>query len=237
MKELLFLELRSNLYGGRFAGACLLMVLAFLISLGMMYHEYVNLEKNHVDSLSMKSNEMFFDNFWYWKHEDGSTNNSNTVTWPMAKVKKPEPLLILSRGTTPITSQAAEFISKFPIFETTTNPEQEANLFKTLFPAPDLLLVVKVLVSLVALLFGYSIICGEREGGTLKLVFASGASRSATFIGKHLGGLISVCSAFSVAFLVYILALVLFTPVEFTGEVPIRIGLIFLTSLLFISVF
>jgi len=237
MKELLFLELRSNLFSGRFAGACLLMVLAFLASLGMMYHEYGNLERNYVDSLSLKANELFFDNFWYWEHEDGRTDDSNTITWPMAKVKKPEPLLFLSMGTTRITSQSTEFINKFPIIETTTNAEQEANLIKILFPAPDLLLVVKVLVSLVALLFGYSIICGERERGTLKLVLVSGTSRSSTFIGKHLGGLVSIWLAFSVAFLVYLLALVLFTPVEFGGEIPIRIGLISLTGLLFIAVF
>lgn len=213
------------------------MVLAFLASLGMMYHEYGNLERNYVDSLSLKANELFFDNFWFWKHEDGRTDVSNTLTWPMAKVKKPEPLLFISRGTTRITSQSTEFLNKFPIIETTTNPEQEANLFKILFQAPDLLLVVKVLVSLVAVLFGYAVICGEREKGTLKLILVSDASRSSTFIGKFLGGLLTAWSAFSVAFIVYLLALVMFTPVEFAGEIPIRIGLVFLTSLLFIAVF
>lgn len=113
--------------------------------------------------------------------------------------------------------QSVEFVATFPIVEITTKPDQEVNLLKTVFAAPDMLFIVKVLVSLLAILFSYNLICEERERGTLKLMLVNNASRRAIFGGKFLGGLFSIWMAFTVAFLVYLLALIFFTPVSLQG--------------------
>ena len=236
MKELFLREIMDKL-GGKFTAALLIMLAAFMVSLTMMNQEYSSRLENYNNSLSLPAKDLFFDNYWFWIREDGSKDESNTVTFPMGKVRRPEPLLFFSRGTDKITRQAVEFISKFPIIEPMIRPEQEANLLKLLFSAPDFLLVVKVLVSLLAILFGYTLVCKEREDGTLKLVLAASASRTSVFIGKYLGGLFSVWMAFTIAFLAYLLFLISFTPVDFSGEIPVRIGLIYLAGLLFISVF
>ena len=237
MFELFFHELRDSLFGGRLAVAFLVMLVAFLISLGMMSQEYENRLENYQESMSLSADDLFYNKVVYWVHQSGATDDSDTLTYPMGKVKKPDPLLFFSRGMDVDMCKAVEFVATFPIIDITYRPLQDANLLKILFSAPDLLFVVKVLVSLLAILFAYNLICEERERGTLKLLLASGSSRTAIFAGKLLGGLLSIWLAFTAAFLVYLLSLSLLTPVSLQGEMLARILLIFLTSLLHIAVF
>ena len=50
-----------------------------------------------------------------------------------------------------------------------SNEKQKSlnNLFK-LFTPPDLLYVIKVILSLCAMLFAFDMVCGEKEAGTLR---------------------------------------------------------------------
>ena len=237
MREIFRHELSDSIFSGRFLVAVLLMTATFLVSLGMMNIEYENRIKNYEESFSLPSNQLFWDRFFYWKFENGNTNNSDTITLPMGVVKKPEPLLFFARGLDKRMRQSVEFVATFPIVEITTKPDQEVNLLKTIFAAPDILFVVKVLVSLLAILFSFNLICQERERGTLKLMLVNNASRGSIFAGKFLGGMSSIWIAFTVAFLIYLLALLMFTPVTLQGEVPARIGMLYVTSLLYIAVF
>jgi ABC-type transport system involved in multi-copper enzyme maturation permease subunit len=237
MFEIFLHELRNNLFGGKSAVAFFVMLVAFLISLGMMSQVYQNRLENYQESLSLAANDLFYNKIVQWEAKNGDIESSDTVTYPMGKVRKPEPLLFFSRGMDTKMGQAVEFLSTFPIIDITFRPQQDANLLKILFTAPDLAFVVKVLVSLLAILFAYNIICEERESGTLKLLLAGGASRTSILVGKFLGGLTSIWLAFTAAFLVYILAITFLTPLALQGETPVRILLIFLTSLLHIAVF
>lgn len=236
MRTLFIHELRNNLFGGKVAVAFILMTIAFFVSLGMMAQEYDNRLANYNESLSMPGQDLFWDKVWFWQ-EDGSTDNSDTITLPMGVVRKPEPLLFFCRGLDKRMRQSVEFMATFPIIDTTIKPDQETNLMKLVFTAPDLLFIVKVVVSLLAILFSYNLMVEEKERGTLKLLLVHGASRGSIFAGKFLGGLTSLWVAFAGAFLVYLLALVSLTPVSLGGEVPIRLVFIFFASLLHIAVF
>ena len=237
MNQLFFHELRDNLQSGKFALAVVVMLIAFLISLGMMNQEYQGRLENYNASLALSGKDLFYNKIIYWEFSNGGFNSSDTLTFPMGKVRKPEPMLYFARGMDKMMRQSVEFFSTFPIIDVTVRPEQEANLFKTLFTAPDLLFMVQVLVSLLAMLFSYNLICEEKERGTLKLLLIAGHSRTVVFAGKFLGGLVSIWLAFSVCFLVYLTSLTFVTPFSLAGEIPMRILLIFLTSLLHITVF
>ncbi len=237
MIEIFLHELRNSIFNGKLAVAFVLMLAAFLVSLGMMSQEYNNRLANYEDSFSLPGDQLFWNKFFYWEFEDGRSTSSDILTFPMGMVKRPEPLLFFSRGLDKQMRQSVEFVSTFPIVNITVKPDQEVNQLKLIFAAPDLLFIMKVLVSLLAILFAYNLVCVEREHGTLKVLLVSGASRASIFGGKYLGGLFSIWTAFSAAFLVYLLALVFLTPVNLQGEMPIRIGMIFLTSLLHIAVF
>jgi ABC-type transport system involved in multi-copper enzyme maturation permease subunit len=56
--------------------------------------------------------------------------------------------------------------------------QQSVNLLFSLFTVPDMLFIIKVMLSLIALLFTFDTICGEKEQGTLRLLLASGGHRT-----------------------------------------------------------
>jgi ABC-2 type transport system permease protein len=57
-----------------------------------------------------------------------------------------------------------------------------------MFPLVDLVFVVTILMSLVALIFAYDAVSGEKEDGTLKLVLANGLARPKVILAKIAGG-------------------------------------------------
>ncbi len=78
--------------------------------------------------------------------------------------------------------------------------EQSVNRLFSLFIVPDMLFVVRVMLSLIALLFAFDAIVGEKEGGTLRLALASGGGRAALFFGKLLGRFALVFVPFAILF-------------------------------------
>lgn len=237
MKEIFLHEIRNNLFSGKLVIAFFLMLIAFLISLGMMSQEFDSRMANYNGSLSLPSKDLFWNKTFFWQFKDGGYSNSDTITWPMGLVKRPEPLLFFSRGLDTEMRQSVELVATFPIVDITKKPDQEVNMMRQIFSAPDLLFIMKVLVSLLAVLFSYNMIVEERERGTLKLLMVNGAGKASIFGGKFLGGMASIWVAFTAAFLVYLLCLIFFTPVTLQGETPARVGIIFLVSLLHIAVF
>lgn len=107
----------------------------------------------------------------------------------------------------------------------------------SLFAPPDLLYIVKALLSLIALLFAYDAVSGEKESGTLKMVLSGSLSRGEFAAGKLLGGLAAVLLPFFVLWvgMLILLAtrpLLAFTPAEFA-----RLGLMSLATVLYITTF
>ena len=65
-----------------------------------------------------------------------------------------------------------------------------------LFPPLDLSLVVGIVVSLIALVFTYDLIVGDKENGTLMLTLANSVPRHSVLYAKWLGSFISFLSGF-----------------------------------------
>ena len=237
MREIVLTEIRAAISGGGMLVAFLLMTTAFLISLGMMNQEYEKRLDNYVASLSLPPDDLFWNITFYMVDESGRAHFQNETTMPLAKIKPPDPLLFFARGFDAEMRQGIDFFSTWPIIDVNKQTEQETNLLHLVFSAPDLLFMIKLLASLLAMLYAYDIISGERERGTLKQMLVTGASRGSIFAGNYIGRLFSVMVAFSAAFIVYLLALSFATPVNLNGEVPLRIGLIYLAALLHIAIF
>jgi ABC-type transport system involved in multi-copper enzyme maturation permease subunit len=107
----------------------------------------------------------------------------------------------------------------------------------TVFGALDLEFIVRVVLSLFALLFTFDAISGERERGTLKMALANNVSRARLLIGKAVGGYVSMMLPLLVPFLLGLVILSLYPGVVLTGGDWQRIGLIFTLFLLYLSVF
>ena len=115
--------------------------------------------------------------------------------------------------------------------------QSSGNIVYAFFPAPDFLYIVRVVLSLVALLFGFDQISREREQGTLKLLLGGPVSRAQVLLGKWLGNFLSLAVPFLlVTFLGT--AILLFDPdVRFTAGQIGRLGLILALALLYLAFF
>ncbi|MBW7991018.1 MAG: ABC transporter permease subunit [Planctomycetes bacterium] len=110
------------------------------------------------------------------------------------------------------------------------------NPFLSAFPTLDVMLVLKIVMSILAVLVAYDTISGERERGTLRLILANRAARHEVLLGKLLAGVATLIISVTSAFIVGLLILQFFPMVSLSGVDWIRIGLMYIASLIFISV-
>jgi len=71
------------------------------------------------------------------------------------------------------------------------SPELQ-NTAVPLFPAIDLIAFVGIIMSLMAVVFGYDAICGEKQRGTLRLMLSYSVPRHTVLIAKWIGGYVTL---------------------------------------------
>lgn len=106
------------------------------------------------------------------------------------------------------------------------------------FLSVDFAHIVAVVLSLVALVFSYDLVNGDRAQGTLQLTLSTSLPRHQLLLGKYLGGLLSVLVPFAVAALIWLLVVMAAIPQEeVDGPALARVGLVALLSILYGSLF
>lgn len=121
-------------------------------------------------------------------------------------VLAPNPLSVLAKGLDEAMTRSFEVES---IGIEVRAGRQSGNAVFAFFPAPDFVYIVKVVLSLVALLFGFDQISREREGGTLKLILSNPVSRAAVLAGKWLGNFLTLAVPFLIVTLLGLAVLAL----------------------------
>jgi len=106
-----------------------------------------------------------------------------------------------------------------------------------MFPLIDLVFIVTILLSLIALLFSYDSISGEKEDGTLKLMLSNKLSRSKMILGKIVGGSLTLLIPFVFSLLIGLLIIILNPKVNWKGADWGAFALIFLTSIIYFTLF
>lgn len=97
--------------------------------------------------------------------------------------------------------------------------------------------VIGYVLSLIAILFTFDSISGEREQGTLRLTLAYSIPRHTVLIGKFLGALVSISVPFMLALLINLLVISTSRNVQLSTEAWIRLGMIFLIAILYLCLF
>ena len=101
----------------------------------------------------------------------------------------------------------------------------------------DWILVIGYVLSLIAILFTFDSISGERERGTLRLTLANPVPRHTVLIGKFLGALISISVPFTLAVLINLLVVSTSDNVQLGTDAWSRLGIIFFIALLYLCLF
>ncbi len=97
--------------------------------------------------------------------------------------------------------------------------------------------IIGYILSLIALLFTFDSISGEREQGTLRLMLANAIPRHTVLIGKFFGALISISIPLSLAVLTNLLVISMSSDVHLGADAWGRLGIIFLIAVLYLCLF
>jgi ABC-type transport system involved in multi-copper enzyme maturation permease subunit len=109
------------------------------------------------------------------------------------------------------------------------------NFLMDIFPSLDMALIIRVVLSLLALLLAYDAISGERERGTLAVMLSNPIPRHQVLLGKLLGGMMSIAIPLAAGLLTGLLVVLFYGSASLDSSAWIRIGLVFLCSLLYLS--
>jgi ABC-type transport system involved in multi-copper enzyme maturation permease subunit len=120
--------------------------------------------------------------------------------------------------------------------------DEEAELFDynplpLLFPPLDLLFIVTIIMSLLALLFSYDAVAGERQSGTLKLVVANSISRAQVLLAKVVGGTVSLLIPFVLALLISVLYVAVHPAIQWDRSAWAELALLTGAAITFITSF
>jgi len=105
------------------------------------------------------------------------------------------------------------------------------------FGALDLMFIVKIVLSLFAILFTYDTIVGEKEKGTLKLALSNDVPRDRLILGKAIGGYISLLMPLLIPLVLSLIILSVAPNLALSGQDWGRLFLILLMFFLYLSVF
>ncbi len=150
-------------------------------------------------------------------------------------VVRPQPLSIVARGLDEVLDRGYDITAYSGI--TPHERQTSSHSLFSLFTPPDLMYLVKVLLSLLALLFAYDAVSGEKERGTLRLIFSWPVSRGQVVAGKMIGGLAVVIVPFVLMVGALLVAVTLTGDVHLDRNDAVRLGLMLVAALCYIAIF
>jgi ABC-type transport system involved in multi-copper enzyme maturation permease subunit len=226
-------EFRSHLLTEKYLWTTLLCVGMLIVSFWLTAFDYQERLTNH--SLSLRKKDVLYGSgMWWYTYRPGWRIGKPAYFRPTPIIKKPNVMSIFVQGLERrISRPAYSSLHKELDFDDVSH----TNLLTDMYAIPDLMYIVQIAMSLLALLFTFQSVCGERERGTLKLMLANPVPRHVILLGKWLGGYLCLALPFLLALGIGVLALSLMPSVSLSAEHWIRLGWLLLASLLYISVF
>lgn len=223
IRRILWKELLINLRSLRLSLTFILLVLSMMLAGLVFAQKYHQMLEDHSRDVNTNLQRI---------HEQ--INSINDLAFhPYHLYKSPNPMRLCAEGREKYTPNS------FVITISSVNGMENrgrANFLRAQLEDLDWTFIIGVIVSFAAIILTYDAISGEREDGTLKLMMSNSVSRASIILGKYLGGVVSLLIPLAAA-IVLNLIIVLILGVSFTAEQWGRIGLICLTSLVYISCF
>ena len=221
LKDIVKKEILDHLLSAKFIFMFIICSVLILLSVYMGVSEYLADKKWHDDNIAASIPAM-------------SPPNTYRSVYYDRVFRAPQTLGVFVKGVENAAGQAS--YNNLPEVGLSES-KYESNPLTAVFGAFDLLFIVKMTLSLFAILLIYDTICGEKERGTLKLSLSNSVPRDRLLLGKVVGGYISLCVPLSFPLLLSLIYLSLHPMIVLTGEDWQRICFLFLMFLLYITVF
>ena len=233
-------EMMHHILSARFVALLLMCVLLIPLNLHINYHHYLKRQTDYQEQETLKGEDTLKDE--NGKESAGPKHSfsftAKTMTDPNFEVSK----LILK--PTPLSVFATGLESALPSYLGMTRngiTRGEASLSTApiafLLGHLDFVFVVSTVFSLLALLFTFDAVAGEREAGTLRITLANSLPRDIFLWSKLIGGYLVFIFPFLISVIIGLLVLVLQGfPLSESG-IFLRILCLIFVSLLYIAVF
>lgn len=224
LKEIIRKEILENIKGPKIVFTFLLCTILILLSL------YTGINKYRADLREYNAGVSLNKKLLESRPDYGEINRFGI------KINKPPQVL------STIVIGIEDAVGRQATVNTSADPnlvdsKHESNPVFAIFNKLDLILIVKIILSLFAILFSYNTIVGEKERNTLKLVLSNNVPRDLLIFGKACGNFISMLFTMVTPLFIGILIFTIFPDVSLSLEDWIRIGLIFVIFFLYILVF
>ena len=111
------------------------------------------------------------------------------------------------------------------------------NPIMNIFSSIDIVFIFEVVLSLLALIFAYDALAGERERGTLRLVLTHAVSRGYILLAKYVSAMMCLLVPLLISMLLAVMLLTTSTSFSLNADDFLRIAGIIFTSIVYLSVF
>jgi ABC-type transport system involved in multi-copper enzyme maturation permease subunit len=213
-------EFFDQLYSAKFAIGVILCLTLVSVSTYVSVKDYERrlLEYQMAEEERIKSREIHPDEYW-------------------VVYRKPEVMSIISNGYDKKIGNEVRVYHAYQLRPTGYGEairSQNGAISATGFASIDFSSVVRLFLSLLALFLAYDTVSGERESGTLRLVFSNPVKRSMFLFGKFLGGVFCLLIPLTIS-LLFLLLFLQFSPlVQFSKSEYLRVFLLFIVSAFYI---
>lgn len=213
-------EWKSVLLSPKFALTFAASAILILLSIGVGIREYWAFDEQQAAGRKLLDEELQEQTNWM-----GVTSRA---------YRAPDPMQIFVSGVANDVGRVAPIHSSVEarLDQSVYSDDPVLAVFRSL----DLTFIVQAVLSLFAILFTYDAINGERESGTLKLVFSSAVARPRFVLAKFVGTWLGLSLPLALPVLLGILAVVLMR-VPMTGDDWGRLGLFLAASALYFTFF
>jgi ABC-type transport system involved in multi-copper enzyme maturation permease subunit len=224
LRDIIKKEILDNITSPKFVFTFLLCTLLILLSVYTGVTNYRAEKKEYTAALALNKKNM------------ESQPNYQSLAGIGIKISKPPQVL----GT--VVTGIEEAVGRVAPVNIAADPnlidsKYSSNPVFAVFGALDLMFIVKIVLSLFAILFTYDAIVGEKEKGTLKLALSNEVPRDRLILGKAIGGYISLLLPLLIPLVLSLLILLITPDISLGGQDWARLLLIFLMFFLYLSVF
>ena len=222
MMTLLRRELLDNLMTFRFAAAVFIMLLLVVANTVVLIKDYERRLEAYNTALKV--------------HDQTLRERKTYSTGILDLARPPNPLSIFNVG---LDKRLGNEIWVSHSFVPTLWDAKmyEASSLLNLFSSIDIVFIFEVVLSLMALIFAYDALAGERERGTLRLVLTHPVSRGQILFAKYISAMLCLLAPLLMSLLLAVILLTTSTVISLGIDDFLRIGGIVFTSIVYLSVF
>jgi ABC-type transport system involved in multi-copper enzyme maturation permease subunit len=224
LKYIVNKEIQETLTSSRFVFTFLLCTILVLLSVFMGITAFREEQKEYSAAIAL--------------NKENINRAKSDVTLANLGIKVNRPSQVLSSIVTGISEASGRVATVTYVNDPSlVDSKYDSSPIFSIFGAFDLAFIVKTVLSLLAILYSYDLIAGEKERGTLRLILSNSVPRDTLLLGKMLGGAISLLVSLIIPLVSGILILLVYPNIHISEQDGLRIVLIFLLFLLYLLVY